>query len=410
LFDVLSASTFLADASAAVADATAAVVDVADAADVDGGWWQNYLDVFRNGLLFVHDSVDQPLRDKGIEQTWGVSIAIFTAFVRMCLLPLSYEQSKSAEYTKALKPYQDEIKQKFKDNKDMQNRAIAKLFEDSNVNPLNGCLLSLAQLPIFIGLYRSVTALAQEGRLSEPFLFIPSLGGPVSPPTYRGMEWLTQGWTFDGIPTPQLGWETTLAFLIMPVVLVLGQAATMSLLTPPIDENATAEEKETLEKSQRILKFLPLMIGYFSLQVPAGLTIYWFTSNLFTTVQSLVIRAYYQLNPPKIDLPDYWDALDDVSKMSPEERRKAAEAGINTGPTFTDMMDEAKFHVVIERDPIRLGSPAWERAQKSGSIPAEFTEWVASGKSTTHKVEKEVTHSAKLGDEIVLEKKAAGVQ
>jgi len=79
LFDVLSASTFLADASAAVADATAAVVDVADAADVDGGWWQNYLDVFRNGLLFVHDSVDQPLRDKGIEQTWGVSIAIFTA-------------------------------------------------------------------------------------------------------------------------------------------------------------------------------------------------------------------------------------------------------------------------------------------------------------------------------------------
>jgi len=273
LFDALSASTFLADASAAVADATAAVVDVADAADVDGGWWQNYLDVFRNGLLFVHDSVDQPLRDKGIEQTWGVSIAIFTAFVRMCLLPLSYEQSKSAEYTKALKPYQDEIKQKFKDNKDMQNRAIAKLFEDSNVNPLNGCLLSLAQLPIFIGLYRSVTALAQEGRLSEPFLFIPSLGGPVSPPTYRGMEWLTQGWTFDGIPTPQLGWETTLAFLIMPVVLVLGQAATMSLLTPPIDENATAEEKETLEKSQRILKFLPLMIGYFSLQVPAGLTI-----------------------------------------------------------------------------------------------------------------------------------------
>ena len=85
------------------------------------------------------------------------------AGVRSLLVPLSLQQSKSSEYIKALKPYQDEIKAKFKDNKDMQNRAIAKLYEDANTNPLAGCLVSLAQLPIFLGLYRSVTRLAREG-------------------------------------------------------------------------------------------------------------------------------------------------------------------------------------------------------------------------------------------------------
>jgi YidC/Oxa1 family membrane protein insertase len=330
-------------------------------------------------------------------------------------LPLSFQQSKGTEYTKALKPYQDEIKEKFKDNKDMQNKAVAKLFEDASVNPLNGCLLSLAQFPIFIGLYRSVTLLAQEGKLSEPFLWIPSLGGPVSPPTYRGMEWITSAWTsFDGVPTPQLGWEATIAFLIMPVVLVLGQAFTMQVMTPPVDENASAEEKETLEKSQRILKFLPLMIGYFSLQVPAGLTIYWFVSNLFTTSQSLAIRAYYKLNPPNIELPDYWDALDDVSNMSPEEQRKAAEAGLRAGPKFEDLIEEARYHAVIERAPLRIGSSAWNTVGSSGgSVPAEFQDWVACVEGGPAVVTPVVPHFATAvseSEESGSKKQAANVQ
>ena len=333
--------------------------------------------------------------------------------VRSLLLPVSIQQAKSTEYTKALKPYQDEIKEKFKDNKDMINRATAKLFEDSGTNPLTGCFIALAQIPIFLGLYRSITLLAKDGAIDEPFLWIPSLQGPVTGPTYRGMEWLTEGWTFPsgGIPTPHLGWETTLAFLVMPVVLVLGQSLTMKIMSPETDtESMSAEEKEQFEKSQVVLKFLPLLIGFFSLQVPAGLTIYWFTSNFFTASQSLAVRTYYKSNPPKIELPDYWDALDDVSKMTPEERRQAAEAGINTGPSFDDMLDgklfvtlisfsifificlntlpdslhpfstEAKFHYVVERKPIRENSAAWTRVKdnKSPAIPTEFAAWVDS--------------------------------
>jgi YidC/Oxa1 family membrane protein insertase len=92
---------------------------------------------------------------------------------------------------KALKPYISEIKEKFKDNQDMQNRYTAKLFEDAKQNPLAGCLVSLAQLPIFLGLYRGVRLLAIDGEIDEPFLWIPSLQGPVGPPDFRGLDWLT---------------------------------------------------------------------------------------------------------------------------------------------------------------------------------------------------------------------------
>eukprot|EP00804_Cyclotella_cryptica_P028735 CCRYP_008249-RA/>CCRYP_008249-RA protein AED:0.04 eAED:0.04 QI:150/1/1/1/1/1/3/461/432 len=360
-----------------LAQATTWIADsAADAANPDDSWWESYIQIYKNGLAFVHDNiVDEPLRKMGFTQTWGVSIFLFTAGVRSLLVPFSIQQSKSSEYMKALKPYTKKIKEKYSDQ-NMQNRAIAKLYEDAEQNPLAGCITSFAQIPIFLGLYRSVTRLAQEGRLNEPFLWIPSLEGPVTAETnYRGTDWLTQGWV-DGVPP--LGWETTLAFCVMPVLLVLGQSITMNVLQQPDDESASEEEKEQMKTTKTVLKFLPLMIGFFSLQVPAGLTIYWFTSNLFTVSQSLIIRGYYAANPPEIKLPDYWGALDKGEEMSAEEKRAAAMAGLSTGPSFDELLDEAKFHYIVKRNPLRENSEAWLRVQSSSlkQVPDEMKDWV----------------------------------
>jgi YidC/Oxa1 family membrane protein insertase len=313
------------------------------------------------------------------------------------LIPLSIQQSKSVEYTKALKPYMNEIRERFKNNENAMNQAMGKLYEDADQNPLNGCLLSLAQIPIFLGLYRGVRLLAMDGKLEEPFLWIPSLEGPVSGPNYNGLDWLVQGWTAD--PTgagqlpwvPPLGWETTLAFLVMPVILVLLQSFTMTVLQPPTDDAVSEEEKKTLENSQRVLKFLPLLIGVFSLQVPAGLTIYWCASNIFTLSQSLTVRAYFAANPPNITLPEYWDKARDVqdkdfADLTPEERRQATEMGIKIGPTMADLIDAGRFHVFIERPPLRQSTAAWERINKDDSgilattnsdIPEALQHWVS---------------------------------
>jgi hypothetical protein len=61
-----SSSNILADAAVAVADDK-------------GGWWQQYLSIFKATLMFVHSTVDEPLKSVGITQSWGISIAIFTA-------------------------------------------------------------------------------------------------------------------------------------------------------------------------------------------------------------------------------------------------------------------------------------------------------------------------------------------
>lgn len=382
-------SMILSDAAAATADPVEALenFEAAEAAVVaNEGWWAAYLNVFKTTLDFVHTNIDGPIHSLGWEKgTWGFSIALFTAGVRSLLIPLSFQQTKATEMQKALKPYMDEINEKFKNNEARKNQLVGRLYQDADQNPLAGCFLSLLQLPLILGLYRGVRLLALDGKLDEPFLWIPSLQGPVTAETdYRGMDWLFQGWTqIDGTWTPQLGWETTLAFCVMPVLLVLGQKLTMDVLTPPESENSSMDEeaKKSLETTKTVLKFLPLLIGFFSLQVPAALTIYWFTSNLFTLTQALVVRAYYEKNPPEINLPEYWDQLDkDENEMSPEERRAAAKAGIAKGPSIEEWIANAKFHTLVERESLAFTESfdEWKKANGDSklSVPAEFQAWV----------------------------------
>jgi len=392
----------------------------------DKGWWEAYLNIFKTWIEVIHTTIDAPIHKYTGWQggTWGFSIALFTASVRSLLIPLSIQQSKATEMNKAIQPYVKTINEKFKNDDNRKNQAIGKLYEDSKQNPLSGCLLSLVQLPIILGLYRGVRLLALDGKLDEQFLWIPSLEGPVTAATdYRGLDWLVKGWTqIEGTWTPSLGWETTLAFCVMPVVLVLGQKLTMEVLAPP-DMNAGTEEKDEADmtpdeikakssedSTKIVLKLLPLLIGFFSLQVPAGLTIYWFTSNFFTLAQAVGVRKYYEANPPQIELPDYWDALDDLDETkSPEERRAAAKAGLAKGPSMDDWITKANFHTLVEREPLRETSSSWQRLVQAAAdadagatghdgstaphlvVPEEFQAWVA---SSHHSVENESTTTA----------------
>lgn len=82
---------------------------------------------------------------------------------------------------------------------------------------------------------------------------------------------------------PKFGWHDTLCYLTLPILLVISQYASTQLLTPKSDDPAQ-------QQSQAILKFLPLMIGWFSLNVPSGLGLYWITNNVVTTATTLLIR------------------------------------------------------------------------------------------------------------------------
>ena len=140
----------------------------------------------------------------------------------------------------AIQPAAKKLQDKYKDRDPARlNQELQKLYADNQVNPLAGCLPSLAQIPIFIGLYRSLLALAKDDKITEPFLWIPSLEGPSADYT-QGITWLTDGWV-NGVPP--LGWHDTLAYLVLPVVLTASQFVSTSILTPKNDDPAQAQSQ-----------------------------------------------------------------------------------------------------------------------------------------------------------------------
>jgi len=172
------------------------------------------------------------------------------------------------------------------------------LFEKNNVNPLAGCLPSLAQIPVFLGVYYSVTSIAKAKIFSEGFLWIPSLSGPIAD-RREGLSWLTENWS-NGAPA--LGWEATLAYLSIPAILVVTQTVSLQLLGS--FEALEESNDSTTQTTAIVLRFLPFLLGWFAMNAPAGLGLYWVFNNVLTTASTVTIKKLTEKAPVdiKVDL------------------------------------------------------------------------------------------------------------
>ena len=282
-------SLLLADAAVAVDPAvagdSAAVVDAASSAAQASspGLYDSFVNVIEQSLILLHSA----LKAGNIPGAWGTAIISFTLLVKTVTYPLNYKQMASTIQMQNLQPKIKALQSRYQSDPQKLNEMTAKLYQDEKINPLAGCIPTLIQIPIFIALYRSLLDLAKKDLLSESFLWIPSLEGPVgeySPTTglpIDGTAWLFKGWT-DGHPA--MGWEDTLAYLSIPIILVITQSLSQKVLQPAQSDDPAQQQ------TQQILKFLPLMIGWFSLNVPAGLGVYWVINNLLSTAQQYNIR------------------------------------------------------------------------------------------------------------------------
>jgi YidC/Oxa1 family membrane protein insertase len=170
---------------------------------------------------------------------WHESGALSRVGVKALTFPLTKTQIESTTKMQAIAPAAKALQDKYRERDPARlNSELQKLYADNQVNPLAGCVPALAQIPLFIGLYRSLLNLATEDRLNEPFLFLPSLEGPVRSYT-EGNGWLFSAFTGN----PQLGWHDTLAYLVLPVVLVISQYASTTLLTPKTDDPAQQQSQ-----------------------------------------------------------------------------------------------------------------------------------------------------------------------
>jgi YidC/Oxa1 family membrane protein insertase len=229
-------------------------------------------------LLFFHTNLGAP---------WWLAIAMLTIVVRTLLFPLTVKQVRSMRAMQDLRPEMEKIRAKFKDNRQKQQEEMMKLYQERNINPLGGCLPILVQMPVFIGI----------------FYVIRQFGGIPGqrPPEYEsfregGILWFQDLSHMD-------------PYFILPVLSALTMLA------------ATEITAKNIDPQQRwLMRLLPIGITVFLWSFPAGLFVYWITSNLVTLAQNYLI---YNHGPGRKSSEG-----DAGSKASPARPPKGAAAEI----------------------------------------------------------------------------------
>lgn len=88
---------------------------------------------------------------------YGISIIVFTIFIKLALLPIAIKQQKAMTGMQKVQPQLEELRRKYKDDMSKMNEETMKLYSEHKVNPFGSCLPTLIQLPIFIALYQVIT-------------------------------------------------------------------------------------------------------------------------------------------------------------------------------------------------------------------------------------------------------------
>lgn len=262
--------------------------------------------IIESGIELAHNG----LSNAGLtSNTYGISICLFTLLIRTLTLPLTQAQLESTTKMQQIQPLTKKIAALYpkKNQEEQKQRLTAELYQAAKINPLAGCVPALVQIPVFISLYRALTNLCAEDKLSEGFLWLPSLEGPIYGASTS--NWFSS--IFSG--NPALGWPDTLAFLSLPAILIATQTASSRIMQPQTGPGKTPQE----QASQNVIKFLPFLIAGFSINVPAGLSVYWIVNNVVTTAITLAVRSGLKTE----DLP-----AEAVKLMADLDERAAAQA------------------------------------------------------------------------------------
>jgi YidC/Oxa1 family membrane protein insertase len=239
---------------------------------------QPLIDVLEQVLLFFHDQI-------GVG--WGLAIILLTVTVRLLLLPLTLKQVTSMQRLQVLAPEMKAIQAKYRDDKQRQQQEMMKFYKENRVNPLASCLPLLFQLPFFIGLYymlRSdlkvdmcpgIEGFAQARGTSVSDLTCSQFGDSayaaahhisVADPSFFFIQDLTA--------------KATGTVLVALIVLYVASQLGSGLLS-----------SASMDRNQRMLMLgLPIVFVAFIINFPAGLLVYWITTNLWTIVQQLIVR------------------------------------------------------------------------------------------------------------------------
>jgi YidC/Oxa1 family membrane protein insertase len=255
-------------------------------------WWQAVLEVLGRILAFFYDLIP----------SYGVAIILLTLLVRVVLLPLAIKQVRSMREMQALQPKLAALQQKYKGNRQKFAEEQMKLYREHGVNPLGGCLPLVMQIPVFIALYsvligdpnkaaeragegavRAVAHLPPDSALARAiqeqeasFLGMDLSCSPQQ--AGRGTVEVPGGGTVDC--------GEGVANAIPLYVLVALMVGTTWYQQRQMQSASVGQQAAQLKLMGRIM---PLVLGFVSLQIPAGVLVYWVTTNAWQIGQQQVM-------------------------------------------------------------------------------------------------------------------------
>jgi YidC/Oxa1 family membrane protein insertase len=232
--------------------------------------FQPLIDIFDHVLVFFHDSV-------GL--SWGFSIIALTVCVRAVLIPLTLKQFRSMQGLQRLAPEIKELQAKYKDDKQRLNQEMMKFYQENKVNPFGSCLPLVAQLPVFLSLFymlRKDLKIDICGPESRILAAAKEAGKSL---TTIGCDQVDPG-SASFLFVNDLTAKATGATLAVLLVLYVGSQLLSSVLM-----SVTADRNQRFIMIALPFVFVPFIQGF-----PAGLIVYWITTNLWTVGQQYIIR------------------------------------------------------------------------------------------------------------------------
>lgn len=266
--------------------------------------FQFFNTVFFNPILNILVGFYQLFSYIKLPGAFGFSIIALTLFVRGLLHPFFKQQMDTARKMQEMKPHLDKLQEKYKkDPKKLQEEQL-KLYQQAGINPASGCLFMIIQMPVFIALYQVLgkfleinlpkTIMQINGALYFSFLKINTID-----PWFFGINLAT---------TPQKGGNVF--YYIIPVITAILQYLQVQTATPAVSSTsaveiskkpASAKASDEAKKNDsgdfqkamntQMKYIFPLMIGWFSLSMPIGLSLYWNIFSLFSIIQYKRIKT-----------------------------------------------------------------------------------------------------------------------
>jgi YidC/Oxa1 family membrane protein insertase len=271
-------------------------------------------------LEFWHDLIGD------FPGSWGWSIILLTFTVRLAILPLTFKGVKGMQRLQVLQPKIKEIQERYKDDKQRMNQEVMAFYQREKVNPLSSCMPLLLQIPFFISLFSLLrSSTFKEDIAGNPgFLFIDNLAV-----------------------------KATGATLVILILLYVGTQLIASLITA-ISADPT---------QRRIMLALPFVFTVFIINFPAGLIVYWITTNVWTIGQQLLVRKLY----PKPDPLDPRDALAEPTAAARGKPPRAAPALTDGGNSGSAEPAKAKQKAAAENGGPAKPPPQSPRKKKKRS-------------------------------------------